>query len=48
MDDKASIDDSANTPSPGPEDLLHPGDVLDAIGSQSGLEKLARRLSDTR
>jgi TrkA domain protein len=35
-------------PSPGPEDLLQARDVLVAIGSQSGLEKLAQRLSTTR
>ena len=34
-------------PSPGPEDLLRAGDVLVAIGSEAGLEKLGRRLAAT-
>jgi len=34
-------------PSPGPADLLHAGDVLVAIGSESGLEHLERRLAGT-
>jgi TrkA domain protein len=44
----AIVRDTDVVPSPGPGDLLHPGDVLVAIGSQSGLGKLARRLSDAR
>jgi TrkA domain protein len=32
-------------PAPGPQDVLRADDVLVAIGSQSGLEKLERRLS---
>ena len=32
-------------PSPGPADVLHAGDVLVAIGSESGLGQLDRRLS---
>jgi TrkA domain protein len=34
-------------PSPGPTDVLHPGDVLVAIGSAHGLEELERRLRES-
>jgi TrkA domain protein len=34
-------------PSPGPQDVLRAGDVLVAIGSEPGLEKLRRRLAVT-
>jgi K+:H+ antiporter subunit KhtT len=43
----AIVRDSDVVPSPGPGDLLQPGDVLVAIGSDAGLEKLRRRLSPT-
>ena len=33
-------------PSPGPTDVLHPGDVLVAIGSVRGLEELERLLAE--
>ena len=41
----AIVRDTDVVPSPGPEDLLQPGDVLVAIGSRPGLEKLERHLS---
>ena len=41
----AIVRDTDVVPSPGPGDLLHAGDVLVAIGSESGLQKLAQRLS---
>jgi TrkA domain protein len=44
----AIVRDTDVVPSPGPQDLLEVGDVLVAIGSQPGLEKLAERLSATR
>ena len=42
----AIVRDSDVVPSPGPADLLHAGDVLVAIGSESGLEQLQRRLDE--
>jgi K+:H+ antiporter subunit KhtT len=42
----AIVRDSDVVPSPGPADLLHVGDVLVAIGSESGLEQLERRLDE--
>lgn len=44
----AIVRDTDVVPSPGPEDLLQAGDVLVAIGSESGLQKLAQRLSAVR
>jgi TrkA domain protein len=44
----AVVRDTDVVPSPGPEDVLQPGDVLVAIGSRSGLEKLERHLSSPR
>jgi TrkA domain protein len=44
----AIVRDTDVVPSPGPEDLLEPGDVLVAIGSRAGLEKLERHLALTR
>jgi TrkA domain protein len=41
----AIVRDSDVVPSPGPEDVLHAGDVLVAIGSGTGLGQLDRRLS---
>ena len=41
----AIVRESDVVPSPGPEDLLQAGDVLVAIGSDAGLEKLRRHLS---
>jgi TrkA domain protein len=41
----AVVRDSDVVPSPRPEDLLHAGDVLVAIGSASGLQQLDQRLS---
>lgn len=41
----AIVRDADVVPSPGPEDPLHAGDVLVAIGSATGLEQLERRLS---
>ena len=43
----AIVRDTDVVPSPGPQDLLQAGDVLVAIGSRSGLEKLTQRLSRT-
>ncbi len=36
----AIVRDTDVVPSPGPDAVLHPGDVLVAIGSQAGLEQL--------
>ncbi len=44
----AIVRDTDVVPSPGPGDLLQAGDVLVAIGSEAGLEKLAQRLSAPR
>ena len=44
----AIVRDTDVVPSPGPDDVLQPGDVLVAIGSRAGLEKLERRLSAPR
>ena len=41
----AVVRDTDVVPSPGPEHLLHAGDVLVAIGSATGLEQLDQRLS---
>lgn len=41
----AIVRDTDVVPSPGPEDVLQAGDVLVAIGSQVGLEKLGHRLA---
>ena len=41
----AVVRDSDVVPSPGPQDVLQPGDVLVAIGSERGLGELERRLS---
>ncbi|MGY1712419.1 cation:proton antiporter regulatory subunit [Geodermatophilus sp. SYSU D00758] len=41
----AIVRDTDVVPSPGPGDLLEPGDVLVAIGSESGLEQLEHRLA---
>lgn len=41
----AIVRDTDVVPSPGPEDVLRAGDVLVAIGSKAGLEKLAHRLA---
>jgi TrkA domain protein len=41
----AIVRESDVVASPGPADLLQVGDVLVAIGSEAGLEKLRRRLS---
>jgi TrkA domain protein len=41
----AIVRDTDVVPSPAPHDVLHVGDVLVAIGSQSGLEKLERHLA---
>ncbi|MGY1634942.1 cation:proton antiporter regulatory subunit [Geodermatophilus sp. SYSU D01186] len=41
----AIVRDTDVVPSPGPADLLRAGDVLVAIGSQTGLEQLERRLA---
>jgi TrkA domain protein len=41
----AIVRDADVVASPGPQDPLHAGDVLVAIGSQTGLEQLQRRLS---
>ena len=41
----AIVRDTDVVPSPGPEDLLQAGDVLVAIGSRAGLEKLEDRLA---
>jgi TrkA domain protein len=41
----AIVRDADVVASPGPQDPLHAGDVLVAIGSQSGLEQLQQRLS---
>jgi TrkA domain protein len=42
----AIVRDRDVVPSPGPEDVLHAGDVLVAIGSESGLGQLERRLAE--
>ena len=42
-----AVRDTDVVPSPGPEDVLQAGDVLVAIGSQVGLEKLGHRLATT-
>jgi TrkA domain protein len=41
----AIVRDSDVVPSPAPQDVLHGGDVLVAIGSAPGLEQLGRLLS---
>jgi TrkA domain protein len=41
----AIVRDTDVVPSPGPADVLQAGDVLVAIGSDSGLEQLDRRLA---
>jgi TrkA domain protein len=41
----AIVRDTDVVPSPGPQDLLQPGDVLVAIGSGPGLERLGHHLS---
>ena len=41
----AIVRDTDVVPSPGPEDLLQAGDVLVAIGSRAGLDKLEGRLA---
>ncbi len=41
----AIVRDTDVVPSPGPADPLRAGDVLVAIGSQTGLEQLERRLT---
>ncbi|MGY1706029.1 cation:proton antiporter regulatory subunit [Geodermatophilus sp. SYSU D00697] len=42
----AIVRDRDVVPSPGPDDVLRAGDVLVAIGSESGLEQLERRLAE--
>jgi TrkA domain protein len=41
----AIVRDTDVVPSPGPQDLLQPGDVLVAIGSGPGLQQLGQRLA---